>query len=243
MSIFRVVKDKNYTVINNSYLKDKNLSLRTIGLFTIVLSLSDNYKISMDSLLKLTKENYRSVKLSLKELKANGYVVINKLRKDDGTFCFEYIFFENNTINPLYKKCMVVNELQSIVNTNKKIESTTVTSPPVINYMDNINTKDNKINIDKQKLNSLTINLINSNFITLNDINLIKYDKFLKDLVDNHEFINVITAVNYSITKIMHKNYLDENDNPINNLYTYFIISVMNNLSRIESSDNTNLYE
>ena len=75
-NVFRCVKSKNYTVINNEYLRDKNLRLESIGLMTIILSLSSDYRITMESLLKLTKENYRTIKLILQELKSNGYVEI-----------------------------------------------------------------------------------------------------------------------------------------------------------------------
>ena len=92
MAIFRVTKNNNYTVISNHYLKDKNLSLKTIGLFTLILSLPTEFDYSIDNLSKLTNESYRSIKLLLNELKNNGYLVISKKRNDKGLYNYEYIF-------------------------------------------------------------------------------------------------------------------------------------------------------
>ena len=69
MAVFRVSKDKNYSVISNYYLRNKNLSLEAIGLLTIVLSLPNNFKFSIENLVKMTSENYRTIKLLIKELK------------------------------------------------------------------------------------------------------------------------------------------------------------------------------
>ena len=44
-NIFRVVKDKNYTIVNNDYLKNKNLRVDSIGLLTIILSLPSDFFI------------------------------------------------------------------------------------------------------------------------------------------------------------------------------------------------------
>ena len=64
-NIFRVVKDKNYTIINNEYLKNKNLRVDSIGLLTVILSLPSDFNITMKGLISLThqKANYRATRL------------------------------------------------------------------------------------------------------------------------------------------------------------------------------------
>ena len=64
-NIFRVVKDKNYTIVNNEYLKNKNLRVDSIGLLTIILSLPSDFNITMKGLISLThqKANYRATRL------------------------------------------------------------------------------------------------------------------------------------------------------------------------------------
>lgn len=38
-TVFRVEKNKNYTIISNHHLQDKNISLKAKGLLTLMLSL------------------------------------------------------------------------------------------------------------------------------------------------------------------------------------------------------------
>lgn len=56
MSVFRVEKNKNYTVISNYHLRDKNLSLKAKGLLSYMLSLPDNWDYSLEGLVKVNKE-------------------------------------------------------------------------------------------------------------------------------------------------------------------------------------------
>ena len=95
-NIFRVVKDKNYTIVNNEYLKNKNLRVDSIGLLTIILSLPSDFNITMKGIISLThqKANYRAIKVILDYLKENDYLEITKLRDEKGHFFFDYIFFE-----------------------------------------------------------------------------------------------------------------------------------------------------
>lgn len=238
-NIFRVVKDKNYTIVNNEYLKNKNLKVESIGLLTIILSLPPTFKITMKSLISITNEkaNYRKIKMILDNLKENGYLEINKQKDEKGQFFFDYIFFESNTLNPLYKNCIVGNYNKSVENIDISNTPPLTNLPLVENCIDNINTNNNiKINIDKSKLNLcfLTEYLIEWNFIKLNDINLFGYDNFLSNLLaeKQYTFDELMKVTAYVVTKIKHNNYLDEDKQPINNLLSYFKTSCLNNLGR-----------
>ena len=66
-NIFRVVKDKNYTIVNNEYLKNKNLRVDSIGLLTIILSLPSDFNITMKGLISLTHQ-----KCKLQSYKSNA---------------------------------------------------------------------------------------------------------------------------------------------------------------------------
>ena len=43
MSVFRVEKSKNYTVMSNHHLRNKELSLKSKGLLSLMLSLPDEW--------------------------------------------------------------------------------------------------------------------------------------------------------------------------------------------------------
>ena len=50
MSIFRIKKDKNYTCMSNHHLRNANISLKAIGLLSVILSMPDNYKVTFRGL-------------------------------------------------------------------------------------------------------------------------------------------------------------------------------------------------
>jgi hypothetical protein len=74
MSIFRVEKNANYTVISNYHLRDKNLSLKTIGLLSLILSLPDTWDYSQAGLASICKDGEDSIRSGLKELEKYGYL-------------------------------------------------------------------------------------------------------------------------------------------------------------------------
>ncbi|WP_368302422.1 DnaD domain protein [Ligilactobacillus ruminis] len=79
MAYFRVNKSKNYTVMSNHHLRDRNLSLRAIGLLSKMLSLPDNWDYSIKGLVAICKDKEPTVRGALSELKEQGYVVVTKL--------------------------------------------------------------------------------------------------------------------------------------------------------------------
>lgn len=79
MSVIRVNKNKNYTTMSNFHLKDKNLSLKAIGLLSKMLSLPEDWDYSISGLTKLCKEGERSIKSALDELKENKYLIVTKM--------------------------------------------------------------------------------------------------------------------------------------------------------------------
>lgn len=93
MAVFRVNKDKNYTVVSNYHLKDKRLSLKAKGLLTVMLSLPDDWDYSAAGLVAICKEGESAVKAALKELKDCKYLIIDKLKPgESGSAQFEYVY-------------------------------------------------------------------------------------------------------------------------------------------------------
>lgn len=92
MAILRVNKNSDYTVVSNIHLKDKRLSLKAKGLLTLMLSLPDNWDYSIKGLCAICKENETAISSAIKELKENGYVVINKLNPNKQCKRFTYVY-------------------------------------------------------------------------------------------------------------------------------------------------------
>ena len=95
MGIFRVVKTKDYTVINNYLCKDRRLSLKGKGLLTVMLSLPEDWDYTIRGLSAILLEGERAISSTLKELEALGYLERNVLRNRKGVITdTEYIIYE-----------------------------------------------------------------------------------------------------------------------------------------------------
>ena len=82
MSVFRVEKNKNYTVMANYHLRDKELSFKSKGLLSYMLSLPEDWDYSLNGLASVSKEGIKAIKNIVAELKERGYLKINKIRKE-----------------------------------------------------------------------------------------------------------------------------------------------------------------
>lgn len=97
MSVFRVEKNNNYTTMSNYHLRDTNLSLKAIGLLSKILSLPEDWDYSITGLVSICKEQRSAVEAALKELKAGGYLFVEKLmpnKTDSGRIEYIYHIYE-----------------------------------------------------------------------------------------------------------------------------------------------------
>lgn len=90
MSVFRVHKTDNYTVLSNYHLKDQELSLQAKGLLSVMLSLPDDWNYSINGLAAICKEGTKAIKSTLNELKEHGYLVVKKTVPERGSNRFRY---------------------------------------------------------------------------------------------------------------------------------------------------------
>lgn len=102
MAVFRIEKNKNYTVMSNYHLRDKQISLKAKGLLSFMLSLPEDWDYSLDGLEKVCKEGKDSIRTALKELKEYGYLEIKKKQNEKGIFEYEYIIYEHPHIDNPY---------------------------------------------------------------------------------------------------------------------------------------------
>lgn len=101
-TVVRVVKSKNYTTIDNSFLRLKNLSLKAKGLLTLCLSLPDNWSYSINGLITLSSDGRAAVTSALNELKAAGFLVVTSGKDEKGYYNSIYTFYETLNENPQY---------------------------------------------------------------------------------------------------------------------------------------------
>ena len=94
MAIFRVNKNKNYTVMSNYHLKDANMSFKAKGLLSMMLSLPDDWDYSIKGIISISKENKTSIQSTLKELEENKYLKRTKKQNEKGQFGYIYDIYE-----------------------------------------------------------------------------------------------------------------------------------------------------
>lgn len=93
MAIYRVHKTKDFTVMSNAHLRDKNMSLKAKGLLSVMFSLPDDWGYSINGLVAISKENESAIKSTLYELKKLGYLVVTKLKPSETkSGRFEYVY-------------------------------------------------------------------------------------------------------------------------------------------------------
>ena len=80
--VFRVERNKNFTVMANYHLKDKRLSLKAKGLLSVMLSLPDDWNYNMKGLARLSKDGIDSVRSTVNELERYGYVTRRRIRTE-----------------------------------------------------------------------------------------------------------------------------------------------------------------
>ncbi|MEC2467582.1 DnaD domain protein, partial [Bacillus cereus] len=108
MATFRVNKDKNYTTINNTGLKDTRLSWKAKGILAYILTLPDDWIFYMEEVTKHSKDGIASLKAGMKELKECGYVKRFPIKGENGKISkWETIIYEV----PQVEKPLVENQL------------------------------------------------------------------------------------------------------------------------------------
>ena len=103
MSVFRIHKTGNYTVMSNSHFKEREMSLKAKGLLSLMLSLPDDWSYNVSGLVRLSKDGKDSVMSALAELEKFGYLKRTQVTNDKGQFAgVEYNIFEQPlTENPI----------------------------------------------------------------------------------------------------------------------------------------------
>lgn len=148
MAKFKVNKTKDYTIMSNYHLKEKNMSLKAKGLLSVMLSLPDNWDYSIAGLVAISQENETAIKSALSELKKLGYLEVIKLMPNESeTGRIDYIYNIYEKPKQEGKKQEVENlpleilevENQGQLNTNNKYNNINIinTKKQNIDYINN----------------------------------------------------------------------------------------------------------
>ena len=91
-----VLKNKtqgNFTLVSNTILRDKRLSLRDRGLLCTIISLPDGWQFSIAGLSAIMKDGKDAIRASIVTLQSLGYLHVNRSRDARGQFVSTYEVF------------------------------------------------------------------------------------------------------------------------------------------------------
>ena len=135
MAVFRVERNRGYTVMSNHHLRNKDLTLKAKGLLSQILSLPEDWDYTLAGLSHINREKIDAIREAVRELEKAGYIVRSRERDEKGRLRgADYIIYEqpqppnldlptleNPTLdNPTLEKPMLENPMQL----NKDIQRT-----------------------------------------------------------------------------------------------------------------------
>ena len=223
MSVFKIEKTKDFTVMSNYHLRDKNLSYKAKGLLSFMLSLPEDWDYSLKGLCSISKENRDATRSTLKELQQNHYLEIEKVRGDKGYFEYNYLIYEKphfvDIDNEKSSPDMEIPHLDipdveehpqintNIINTNKQID------------------KDDKTISSffvAEEHNRLTLELIETNYINEEDSQIFYYDDLFEKLLEDNSYRDLMTMIHYIVPRVISNKFKDEDGKEIKNKFGYF---------------------
>lgn len=236
MSVFKIEKTKDFTIMSNFHLRDRNLSLKAKGLLSYMLSLPSDWDYSLSGLCSLCKENRDAIRSTLKELQNNNYLEIEKLRGIRGHFEYNYLIYEKP--HDIKKDSKSIPDME-----NPHLDCPDVEEQLQINT--NIkNTKRKKDKNDKtispffipEEHNILTIELIDRGYINEEDTQIFYYDKLFENLLkEDNSYQDLIQIIHYIVPRVINRDFIDEEGNSINNKFGYFKNSINNNIAKLNN--------
>lgn len=238
MAVFKIEKQKNYTVMSNYHLRDKNLSYKAKGLLSFMLSLPEDWDYSMKGLVAVSKENIKAIRAILNELKEHGYLEITQTRGERGYYKYEYTIRElpidiekSQEDNPYTQKGHTVE--------GDAVEDTQINTKE-INTEEQIvkDVKGNSPFVDLDELCPLTLDLIKNKFIEPEDTQIYYYDNLFEDLLEQgNSYKDLITMTHYITSRIISRNFVDENGDKVENKFGFFKGAMDNCINRLKANE------
>ena len=101
MPVFRVERNKVYTVMSNHHLRYKSLSLKAKGLLSQILSLPEDWDYTLKGLALVNREKIDAIRQAIRELEQVGYIVRSRERDERGRLRgADYVIYEQPQTPP-----------------------------------------------------------------------------------------------------------------------------------------------
>lgn len=135
MAVFRVERNRGYTVMSNHHLRNKELTLKAKGLLSQMLSLPEDWDYTLAGLSHINREKIDAIREAVRELEKAGYILRSRERDEKGRLRgADYVIYEQpqppnldlpTLDNPTQEKPMLENPtLENPMQLNKEILKT-----------------------------------------------------------------------------------------------------------------------
>ena len=103
MAVFRVERNRGYTVMSNHHLRNKELTLKAKGLLSQMLSLPETWDYTLAGLSHINRESIDAIRTAVWELEKAGYITRRQGRDEKGKMAaIEYTIYEQPQLeNPI----------------------------------------------------------------------------------------------------------------------------------------------
>ena len=216
--IIRAEKNKNYSVICNKCIRDKNISARSKGIFTYIMTLPDGWIIRREEIYQHFTEGRDALAKAFNELVKKGYIEKKYIHSNDGKIKgYEYVIYENTNIQ--------ASETSSKTNNiNRPTENPAVgfssyreirqTGNPTLLSTDKEISTNKKISTDNNPIVPLNKNLIKKNKTAqpLND----QFDEFWKLYPNKASKKVAFKAYSNALKEITHEDIISAVNNQLN---------------------------
>ena len=134
MAVFRVERNKGYTVMSNHHLRNKELSLKAKGLLSQMLSLPEDWDYTLAGLSLINREKIDAIREAVRELERAGYIVRSRERDEKGRLRgAEYVIYEQPQTPTLDLPTLENPTLDNPTQENPTLEKPTLENPTQLN--------------------------------------------------------------------------------------------------------------
>ena len=159
MAVFRVEKNRGYTVMSNHHLRNKDLSLKAKGLLSQMLSLPEDWDYTLKGLSLINRESIDAIRTAVWELEKAGYITRQQNRDGKGKMAdMVYTIYEQPQPRPVQPDDAAPG-LDNPVLENPTSDNPTPENPTSGNPM--------QINKDRQSKDPLTTDLSSTHSIPI----------------------------------------------------------------------------
>lgn len=235
MPIMRKQKVNRYTTIDNYLIDDKRLDPEGKGYLIYMLRKPDNWKFNYKSIQNDLNVGERNVRTNINKLKDLKYLKIDKIKSEKGLY--EYIYtiyeipFDIDLKNGFYPDVRYEGVDSECLQTDTDIINTNINKDkedkPLKEYTSSF--------FNPSEHNRLTLELIDIGYVDKEDLQLYQYDDFFEELLKDNSYRELIRVFNYVTSKVMERDFIDEEGYEIKNKFGYLKSSMISNINRFKN--------